>query len=163
MVVPMILQSLVTNLVSMIDNVMVGQIDTEQMSGVSIVNQFIFVFNITIFGSVSGPSIFGAQFFGKDDSEGQKYTFRFRLLVCGGIIVLGIVIFGLFDDTLITLFLSENDSHEVRMATLGFGKSYMRIMLIGLIPFGIGQAYSSAVRECGETKIPMIASCSAVG
>ena len=163
MVVPMILQSLVTNLVSMIDNVMVGQIGTEQMSGVSIVNQFIFVFNITIFGSVSGPSIFGAQFFGKGDSEGQKHTFRFRLLVCGGIIALGILIFGLFDDTLITLFLSENDSPEIRAATLGFGKSYMRIMLIGLIPFGIGQAYSSAVRECGETKIPMIASCSAVG
>ena len=163
MVVPMILQSLVTNLVSMIDNIMVGQIGTEQMSGVSIVNQFIFVFNITIFGSVSGPSIFGAQFFGKGDSEGQKHTFRFRLLVCGGIIALGILIFGLFDNTLITLFLSENDSHEVRMTTLGFGKSYMRIMLIGLIPFSIGQAYSSAVRECGETKIPMIASCSAVG
>ncbi|MCH5192831.1 MAG: MATE family efflux transporter, partial [Oscillospiraceae bacterium] len=68
MVVPMILQSLVTNLVSLIDNIMVGQIGTEQMSGVSIVNQFIFVFNITVFGSVSGPSIFGAQFFGKGDS-----------------------------------------------------------------------------------------------
>lgn len=163
MVVPMILQSLVTNLVSLIDNIMVGQIGTEQMSGVSIVNQFIFVFNITIFGAVSGPSIFGAQFFGKGDSEGQKHTFRFRLLVCGGIIAIGIIILGLFDDSLITLFLSENDSPEVREATLGFGKSYMRIMLIGLVPFGIGQAYASAVRECGETKIPMIASCSAVG
>ena len=47
MVIPMILQNLVTNFVSLIDNIMVGQIGTEQMNGVSIVNQYIFVFNIT--------------------------------------------------------------------------------------------------------------------
>lgn len=163
MVIPMILQSLVTNLVSLIDNIMVGQIGTEQMSGVSIVNQFIFVFNITVFGAVSGPGIFGAQFFGKGDAKGQMHTFRFRLVVCSGIIALGMLIFGIFDDGLIRLFISENDSAELQKLTLGYGKNYMSIMLTGLIPFGIGQAYSSAVRECGHTKIPMIASFSAVG
>ena len=48
MVVPMILQNLVTNFVSMLDNIMVGQLGTEQMNGVSIVNQFMFIFNISI-------------------------------------------------------------------------------------------------------------------
>ena len=62
MVVPMILQNLVTNFVSMLDNIMVGQLGTEQMNGVSIVNQFMFIFNISIFGAISGPGIFGAQF-----------------------------------------------------------------------------------------------------
>lgn len=163
MVIPMILQSLVTNLVSLIDNMMVGQIGTEQMSGVSIVNQFLFVFNVTVFGAVSGPGIFGAQFFGKGDAKGQMHTFRFRLIICSCIIAFGMLIFGIFDDSLIRLFISENDAPELRELTLGYGKSYMAIMLIGLIPFGIGQAYSSAVRECGHTKIPMIASFSAVG
>ena len=63
MVIPMILQMMVTNLVSLIDNIMVGRLGTEPMSGVSIINQFVFVFNVTIFGAVAGPSIFGAQFF----------------------------------------------------------------------------------------------------
>ena len=57
MVVPMILQNLITNLVSLIDNIMVGQIGTEQMNGVSIVNQFIFVFNITVFGAVASRNL----------------------------------------------------------------------------------------------------------
>ncbi len=163
MVIPMILQNLITNFVSLIDNIMVGQIGTEPMSGVSIVNQFIFIFNITIFGAVAGPSIFGAQFFGKGDSEGQKYTFRFRLMVCAAIIAAAALLFSMFDDQLISLFLSKDDAPEKIDATLKYGKQYMRIMLLSLLPFGIGQAYSSVIRECGETRIPMIGALSAVG
>ena len=44
--VPMILQNAITNFVSFLDNIMVGQIGTEQMSGVAIANQLIFVFNL---------------------------------------------------------------------------------------------------------------------
>ena len=51
--VPMILQNAITNLVSFLDNIMVGQLGTEQMSGVAIVNQLIFVYNLAIFGAVS--------------------------------------------------------------------------------------------------------------
>lgn len=163
MVVPMILQNLITNLVSLIDNIMVGQIGTEQMNGVSIVNQFIFVFNITVFGAVAGPGIFGAQFFGKGDSEGQKYTFRFRIMAVALIIAIGSAIFYRLDEPLINLYISDDDAPRQIKATLRYGKEYMHIMILGLIPFGIGQAYASVVRECGETKIPMIGSLSAVG
>ena len=162
MVIPMILQNLVTNFVSLIDNIMVGRIGTEQMNGVSIVNQYIFVFNITVFGAVAGPSIFGAQFFGKGDHEGQKYTFRYRLIAVTLITAIGAVIFGFFSEPLINLFISKEDAPERMAETLKYGKEYMLYMLIGLIPFGIGQAYSSVVRECGETRIPMIGSMAAV-
>ncbi len=162
MVIPMILQNLVTNFVSLIDNIMVGQIGTMQMNGVSIVNQFMFVFNITIFGAVAGAGIFGAQFFGKGDYEGQKYTVRFRMIVCTVIVGIALLVFGIFDTPLISLFLSKDDSPDEITATLEYGRKYMKIMLVGLLPFGIGQAYASTVRECGETKIPMIASMTAV-
>ena len=161
--VPMILQNLITNFVSMLDNIMVGRVGTAQMSGVSIVNQFIFVFNITIFGAVSGASIFGTQFFGKGDHEGQKYTVRFRILMISIVILIFGTVFTLFGGQLINLFLSKDDSPEIINATLGYGQEYMKIMLLTLIPFGIGQAYASVVRECGETKIPMIASAAAIG
>ena len=51
---PMILQNAITNLVSFLDNIMVGQLGTEQMSGVAIVNQLIFVYNLAIFGAAAG-------------------------------------------------------------------------------------------------------------
>ena len=58
---------------------MVGQLGTEQMSGVAIVNQLIFVYNLAIFGAVSAASIFGAQYFGQGNHKGHMHSFRFKL------------------------------------------------------------------------------------
>lgn len=61
--VPMMIQMGITNFASMLDNIMVGQMGTEQMTGVAIANQLIFVYNLLVFGAVSGPGIFTAQFY----------------------------------------------------------------------------------------------------
>ena len=50
------------------------------MTGVSIGNSLIFVFNLAVFGAVSGAGIFGAQFFGKGDTDGVRYAFRYKVL-----------------------------------------------------------------------------------
>ncbi|MCI8447786.1 MAG: MATE family efflux transporter, partial [Eubacterium sp.] len=77
--VPIMIQNGITNFVSLLDNIMIGQIGTEQMSGVAIVNQLIFVYNLCIFGGVSGAGIFTAQFFGQKNDEGVRQTMRFKL------------------------------------------------------------------------------------
>ena len=48
--IPIIIQNAITNFVVLLDNIMVGQIGTLEMSGVSIANQLVFVFNICIYG-----------------------------------------------------------------------------------------------------------------
>lgn len=161
--VPMILQNVVTNFVSLIDNLMVGQIGTEEMSGVSIINQYVFLFNLTIFGAVSGPGIFGTQFYGNRDSVGQRYTVRFRIWECTLLALLFAGVFTWFGDPLVSLFLTDDDAPAVVAETLGYGRDYLKIMLWSFVPFAVGQAYASAVRECGETRVPMVAAFSAVG
>lgn len=161
--VPMILQNLITNFVSMLDNIMVGRIGTPEMSGVSIANQLIFVFNITIFGGLSGAGIFGTQFFGKGDHEGQKYTVRYRILLVTIVTAIAMLLFTLLGEPMISLYISKDDAPELAASTLKFGMEYLKIMVWCLIPFGFGQAYASVVRECGETKIPMYASLAAIG
>ena len=61
---PIMVQSGITNFVNMLDNVMVGQLGSDAISGVAIVNQLMFVFNICMFGALSGIGIFMAQFYG---------------------------------------------------------------------------------------------------
>ena len=56
--VPIIIQNGISNFVNMLDNIMVGQVGTEQMSGVAIVNQLMFIFNLALFGAISGAGIF---------------------------------------------------------------------------------------------------------
>ena len=79
---PMMIQNAVTNFVSLLDNIMVGRVGTLQMSGVSVVNQLLFVYNLCIFGAVAGAGIFTAQFYGQKDDEGIRQTFRFKILIC---------------------------------------------------------------------------------
>lgn len=160
--VPMIIQNAITNFVSFLDNIMVGQIGTEQMSGVAIANQLIFVFNLCIFGGVSGAGIFGTQFFGKGDYEGQKYTFRYKVYICAILTVIALLLGNFLDTELISLYLNDTGSVGDIGLALEYGKQYLSIMLIGLVPFAIAQVYINTIRETGHTLIPMIASMIAV-
>ena len=159
---PMIVQNGITSFVGFLDNIMVGQIGTEPMSGVAIVNQLFFVFNICIFGGVSGAGIFSAQFFGKGDYEGQKYTFRFKLYACLLITALACVLFHFLDEPLISLYLNDEGSVGNTRLALSYGKEYLAIMILGLLPFAVSQTYVSTIRETGQTFVPMVSGIVAV-
>lgn len=160
--VPLIIQNAITSFVSFLDNIMVGQIGTEQMSGVAIVNQLMFVFNICIFGGVSGAGIFGTQFYGKGDYEGQKYAFRFKLYSCMCIAAAALLLFGTCNTQLISLYLNDSGSVGDITLALKYGEEYLYIMILGLIPFALNQSYVNTIRETGRTFVPMLASVVAV-
>ena len=160
--VPIIIQNGITNFVSLLDNIMVGQVGTIPMSGVSIVNGLIFVFNLCIFGASSGAGIFTAQFHGSRDDAGIRYTFRFKVLICSALSILGITLFLTAGDSLIGLYLTGEGSPEEATQALAYGREYMLVMLVGLLPFALSNAYSSTLRETQETFVPMIAGIAAV-
>lgn len=160
--IPIVIQNTISNFVNMLDNIMVGQIGTEQMTGVSVVNQLMFVFNLAIFGAVSGPGIFTAQYVGQGNSEGVKHTVRFKIITVGLLSLVGIVLFSLCSTPLISMFLTDNGEGISLIDTLGYAKEYMVVMLWGLVPFAFASAYAGTLREAGETKVPMYASLIAV-
>ena len=159
---PMMIQNGITNFVQMLDNVMVGQVGTIPMSGVAIVNQLMFVFNLCIFGATSGAGIFTAQFVGREDHEGIRHTFRFKILVGMLLSALGAGIFLTFGRNLIGLYLTGEGTPADAAATMDYALRYLRVMLLGLVPFALSNAYSGTLREIGETKVPMIAGIIAV-
>ena len=157
-VVPMIVQNTLSNIVGLLDNVMVGQVGTLPMSAVAIVNQLLFIFYLCIWGSLAGAGIFSTQFFGKGDMEGVRYSIRFKLLTALVILTVAILILHYFGPDLISLYIAEDTSAADTAATMGYGVSYLGIMLIGLVGFSFTQVYASAMRESGRTTLPMIAS-----
>ena len=160
--VPIFLQNIITNFVSLLDNLMVGQLGTLPMSGVAIVNQLLFVFNLVVFGVSTGTGIFTAQYFGRNDQEGVRHTLRFKVLASVLFSGLFIAAFALWDDVLIRLFLTGDGSAADASSILSFGEDYLQIMLWGLLPFAAASAYATTLRECGETLIPMISSFAAM-
>ena len=161
--IPMIIQNAITNLVSFLDNIMVGQLGTEQMSGVAIVNQLIFVYNLAVFGAVSAASIFGAQYFGKGNHKGHMYSFRFKLYAALLVTAIAMALFITNGTGLISLYLTDTAGNGATEAALAYGKEYLEIVMIGLIPFAVTQAYATNIKETGQTIVPMAASFAAVG
>ena len=160
--VPIMIQNGITNFVALLDNIMVGQIGTEQMSGVAVVNQLLFVFNLCVFGTLAGPGIFGAQFFGQGNTEGVRNVFRFKAIISVIVIAVGIMILSFFGDGLISAYLTGEEQSGDRALTLQSGKEYLSIMLVGLIPFTLTQVYASTLRETNCTVPPMYAGLTAV-
>lgn len=160
--IPIMIQNGITNFVGLLDNMMVGQMGTEQMTGVAIANQLMFVFNLCIFGGLSGAGIFGAQFYGQGDQNGVKYVFRFKLFIGALITTLAFLIFSFLGENLILNFLHDEGTTGNIEACLAYGKQYLGVMMIGLIPFAATQIYTSTLRETGETVLPMKAGLTAV-
>ena len=121
--VPILIQNVITNFVNLLDNIMVGQVGTEPMSGVAIVNQLVFVFNLCIFGGLAGAGIFTAQFFGKGDDEGVRQSFRAKLYIALGAFALFSLLFLTKGERLIRLFLHEGKEKLDLEATLAFALS----------------------------------------
>ena len=159
---PIIIQNGITNFVSMLDNIMVGQVGTIPMSGVSIVNNLIFVFNLCVFGATSGAGIFTAQFHGSGDDEGVRHTFRFKFLICTAITLVGTAIFLLAGTPLIQLYLTGDGDAATAAQILFEGKKYLLVMLWGFLPFTLTQAYAGTLKEVGNTFVPMVAGIVAV-
>lgn len=155
--VPMMIQSGITNAVGLVDNLMVGSLGTESMTAVSIVGQLMFVFNLAIFGGLSGPGIYGAQYYGQGNKEGFKNVFRLKYWICLVCLALGYLSFFAAGANLIGLYLHGSGGGIDSGLTLSQGLTYLHVMVWGLLPFTVTQIYAGSLRETGESIKPMVA------
>ena len=160
--VPIMIQNGITNFVSMLDNIMVGKVGTDSMSGVAIVNQLMFVFSLCIFGGLAGIGIFTSQFYGSDDQEGIRHTVRLQVILALILTAMGVLVLHFSGENLISLYLHNDNGIGDATLTMRYAKEYMRIMFVGMLPFAMGQVYSMTLRSTGETVIPMYAGVAAV-
>lgn len=159
---PILVQTLITNFVNLLDNVMVGQVGTEPMSGVAIVNQLLFVFNVCIFGGLAGAGIYTAQFYGAGDHRGVGDSFRAKLYIALGAALAFLGLFSAAGESLVGQFIHEGQESLDLAATRVHAMSYMDIMLLQIPPFALMMVYSSTLRETGKALVPMCAGIAAV-
>lgn len=160
--VPMMIQNGITNAVGLVDNVMVGNLGTNAVTAVSIIGQLFFVFSLAIFGGLSGPGIYAAQYYGQKNIEGFRQTFRIKHWICGFCLVAGLCAFIFAAEPLIGLYMRGEGGEVDPVETMRLAKEYLGVMLIGMAPFVITQIYASSLRETGDTFMPMMAGVASV-
>ena len=155
---PILAQNVITTFVNLLDNIMVGQVGTEQMSGVAIANQLLYIFMICISGALSGVGIYTAQYYGKADEDGIRHTMRAKLYVSVIACIVFALIFLFAGGRLVSAFLHEGNEGLDLALTYQHGMTYLHIMMLQMLPFAIAQAYATTLRECSEAMMPMLSS-----
>ena len=125
--VPMMIQNGITNAVGLVDHIMVGSLGTEPMTAVSIVTQLLFVFTLALFGGLSGPGIFTAQYHGQGNTEGVRISTRMKAIICTSITLIGITVFLTLKIPLFSLYLHGESSEIDPAATINYAGDYLNI------------------------------------
>ncbi len=155
--IPIVLQQLLTQFVNLLDNIMIGIVGNDQMTGVSLGNQILFVYNLCVFGVLSGASIFATQYFGANNKDGYQEAFRFKWLAILIIYILFTLIIIFFKEPLLKAFINtaEGDFTNPEVV-LKEGEKYLMIMLVGNFFFAVKEIYATSLREMKETFFPML-------
>ncbi len=155
--IPIVLQQLLTQFVNLLDNIMIGIVGNNEMTGVSLANQILFVYNLCVFGSLSGASIFATQYFGARNKDGYQEAFKFKWLMGIIIFVIFTLVLIFFNEPLLKAFINSNEGDFTDPTiVLEEGKKYLLIMLVGNLFFMLKEIYASSLREMKETLFPMI-------
>lgn len=153
---PIVIQNGITNFVSLLDNIMIGQVGIAEMNGVSIINQLMFVFNLCIFGAVSGAGIFTAQYYGRGDVDNMRYTVRYKIYSAIFAVIFFAGVLLIFRKPLIELYITPDESSDP-IETYKRAEEYLFIAVLQLPFFALSQVYAGTLREANETKVPMFA------
>ena len=153
--VPIALQSVVTAAMQIVDNVMVGKLGEVPLAAVSQANRISFLFQLAMFGTISGASIFVSQYWGKRDVAGVRRTLGIATAM--GLVVAALL--GLpsifFPGQLIRILIKSQEARRL-------GAEYLGIM--GFVYFIQGQSLVQAavLKSTEQVKLPMFASIAAI-
>ena len=153
--IPVMLQSLIQSLVSLVDNFMVAGLGDVKMSGVSVAGQILFVFMVLSNAICAAGGIYMTQFSGAKNSVGMRQALRFKFLLIGSFIAIYLLVCFVFPRPILGMMVIGNAEAA---AILDAGEEYMRLMGFMGIPFCISVVLATSMREIGQVRAPLVIS-----
>lgn len=156
--IPVMMQQLIQNLVSLIDNFMVAGLGDIKMSGVNIAGQIFFNFFVILNTICASAGIFMSQFKGAKKQSGMQQTFKFKLIVCGLCGIFFTVLCFIAPRNLFGLMVKNNsDAPEI----LDYTVLYSRAVALSWIFAILSQCIATSLREIEIVRPPLVISISA--
>ena len=149
--IPIIIQNLLSNLINMVDTIMVGGLGEISVASIGIANQYFFLYNMALSGIIGGASLFIAQFYGKNDKLNiRKIT---GLSVISALMIgITFMIVALFSPKFIIYFFSK-DLDVIKVAT-----NYFSIIGFCYPIIAISNVFSMGSRSIRNPKLGMVCS-----
>ena len=155
LVIPIVLQNLLSSLVSSADVVMLNFVGQSAISAVSLASQYADVRFMLVYGLGTGATMLCAQYFGKKDYRAievvQGIAMRFSLGVSIIVAALALTI----PEYMMLVFTDDQE-----LITLGAG--YIRILSICYLCWGVTEVYIAILRSVGKVTIGTVLNSIAV-
>ncbi len=158
--IPVMLQALITSMVSLVDNFMVAGLGDVKMAAVNVANQINFVFMVIVNIASMAGGIYLSQHRGAGDEEGMRQSLRFKVIIASGVAILYTAACVATPESLIGLMLIGNAE---RGPIIEEGARYLRLVAPSFAPIAIAGAIGSSYRDIGRTRIPLAVSSAAAG
>ena len=145
LIIPIILQNLITSAVSMADVIMLGRVDQVSLSASSLASQVQFLLNIVYFGLASALTILASQYWGRKDGKTVSKIFGIGLII--SMFFSSLAAFGAFFMPRVVISFWTN-IEELAEA----GSVYLRFAAASYIFSGITQPYLAIMKSCERVK-----------
>jgi len=155
MAAPIALQNLLTASLSMVGNVMVGQLGDAAIASVGLAGQIFFLLNLILFGIGSGSAMFTAQLWGNKDIMSLRKVLGLCLVLCSATSGLFLLSCELFSARIISIFTTDPQ-------VIAQGSEYLQIYAWAFLFFSVTSGFASVLRSIGEVKLPMLVTVSAL-
>ncbi len=155
LVIPITMQQLMVALVSVSDAVMLGFLDQDSLSAVSLAGQIQFVFSLFIFSVTGGVSILAAQYWGINDKCAVEKILGIGLKIMIPISAIFTVASFFCPRFLMRCFASD-------VILIEKGAEYLRMVSLSYLLLGISQVYLCIMKNCGKAGVGSVISSASV-
>lgn len=152
---PIALQTLMLASVAAADAFMLGGVEQNYMSAVSLATQIQFVQNLILSGIVGTTAILGAQYWGKKDLKSMDDIFAISIRLCTVFCVIFFVGCYFIPEKLMLLYTDENVLVEI-------GAKYLKIAAFSYLIVGYTQSHIVMIRVTNHVRTAAYISCLAV-
>lgn len=151
LLIPVMLQQLITTGINFLDNIMVGSFGETQIAAAALSNQFYAIFQFVCMGLGSGAIVMSSQFWGSGERDALKKTaaiaLRFTVAISGVFMLLSVI----WPAGILRIFTSD-------LAVAEAGKTYLRLLGSTFLFAGISSTATYLLRSTGHVKVPLISS-----
>ncbi len=149
LVLPIVIQNLLSAAVSSADVVMLNYVGQSSISAVSLASQYANVLFMVFYGLGTGATMLCAQYYGKGDMKAiqvvegiaMRFSLGFAFLFAGAAFF--------FPEGMMRLFTNDGE-------LIAIGASYLRFMSVSYLCWGITEVYLAVLRSIGRVTISTI-------
>lgn len=146
LVLPIIIQNLLSAAVSSADVVMLNYVGQSSISAVSLASQYASILFMVYYGLGTGATMLCAQYFGKGDRKAiqvvEGIALRFSIVISAAFAAAALLI----PQYMMRLFTNDGE-------LIIIGASYLRCMSVAYLCWGITEVYLSVLRSMGRVTI----------